>query len=102
MNQVGFRIYQRTFLKELKNNKLLNVINIDKNQGPALMPTMQYVNCCTDHLQKNAYLQIQECNKEGVLTMCTDKILEFYQLVRRTMAKNNDFMKLTTIIIHDL
>ncbi|KAJ3616098.1 hypothetical protein Zmor_012060 [Zophobas morio] len=93
---------QRVFLKEFKDNKHLKVINTDKNQGPALMTTMQYVNWCTDHLQINAYLQIQKCNKEEILTMCRDKILGFYQQVRRKMGKNNEFMKLTRIILHDL
>jgi hypothetical protein len=34
---------QRVFLKEFKDNKHLKVINTDKNQGPALMTTMQYL-----------------------------------------------------------
>jgi hypothetical protein len=29
----------------------MKVINTDKNQGPALMTTIQYVKWCSDHLQ---------------------------------------------------
>ncbi|KAJ3632055.1 hypothetical protein Zmor_024836 [Zophobas morio] len=63
---------------------------------------MQYVNWCSDHLQINTYLEIQEHNKEELLTMRRDKILGFYQQVGRTMGKNNEFMKLTRITLHDM
>jgi hypothetical protein len=92
---------QKNFLKEF-NSKRLKVNNTGKNQEPALMTTMQYVNWCSDHLQINTYLEIQEHNKEELLTMRRDKILGFYQQVGRTMGKNNEFMKLTRITLHDM
>jgi hypothetical protein len=87
---VEFRTSQRNFLKEFKNNKLLKVADTDKNQEPTLMTKKQYVNWLATQFTDKCYSRNSERNKKEILRMCRDKILGFYQIVRRTMGKNND------------
>lgn len=92
---------QRDLLKTLMFRHDLKVLLTDKNLGPAVMTSTQYVDFCLDHLQDTTTYRNIQAPPEAILKLLKSTVRKYYQRIFQRHGYDNDW-KDTAIICHNI
>lgn len=92
---------QRNLLKTLMFRHDLKILLTDKNLGPAVMTSTQYVDFCLDHLQDTTTYRNIQAPPEAILRLLKSTVRKYYERMFQRYGYDENW-KDTAIITHKI